>query len=116
MELKDKRCIPCTTYVPPITQDKKNEFIKELKQEWSLTQNDSRIEKIFTFKNFKKALEFTNLVGDVSEEEKHHPEIHLSWGKCRIEIWTHTNNNLLENDFILAAKISEIYINQFQKK
>jgi 4a-hydroxytetrahydrobiopterin dehydratase len=61
------------------------------------------------------ALEFTNQVGGIAEAEKHHPEIHLSWGQCRVEIWTHTNNNLLENDFILAAKISEIFSNHYQK-
>jgi 4a-hydroxytetrahydrobiopterin dehydratase len=115
MELKDKKCVPCTSYIPPISQLEKNQFINDLKNEWILTHEDSRIERIFKFKNFKMALEFTNQVGGIAETEKHHPEIHLSWGQCRVEIWTHTNNNLLENDFILAAKISEIFSNHYQK-
>jgi 4a-hydroxytetrahydrobiopterin dehydratase len=114
MELKDKRCIPCASYIPPITQLEKNQFINDLNDEWLLTNQDSRIERTFKFKNFKKALEFTNLVGEMADAQKHHPEIHLSWGQCRVEIWTHTNNNLLENDFILAAKISEIFFNHFK--
>ncbi len=115
MELKDKKCIPCTTYISPLSLEEKLKFINELNDDWILTQESSRIEKVFTFKNFKKALEFTNLIAEIAEGERHHPEIRLSWGQCHIIIWTHTNNNLLENDFILAAKISEIFFNHHQK-
>lgn len=112
MDLKDKKCIPCSSYVPPLSMEEKAKHLSETPH-WSLTTNDSRIERKFTFKNFKKALEFTNEVGRIAEEEKHHPEIHLGWGHCHIEIWTHTNNNLVENDFILAAKINEAYAKLF---
>lgn len=115
MELKDKKCIPCTGFVAPISIEEKLKFISELKNEWLLTNETSRLEKVYLFKNFKKALEFTNHVAEVAEEVRHHPEIRLSWGKCHIIIWTHTNNDLLENDFILAAKISEIFSNHYQK-
>jgi 4a-hydroxytetrahydrobiopterin dehydratase len=116
MELKDKKCIPCTSFIAPISIEEKLKFINELKNEWMLTNETSRIEKVFTFKNFKKALEFTNLIAVIAEEERHHPEIRLSWGQCHIIIWTHTNNDLLENDFILAAKISQVFFNHFQPK
>ncbi|WPU63332.1 4a-hydroxytetrahydrobiopterin dehydratase [Peredibacter starrii] len=109
MDLKDKKCIPCSTYVPPLSQEEKERLLKSLSPEWKLTENNSRIRRDVKFKNFKRALEFTNEVGRIAEEEKHHPEIHLGWGHCDIELWTHTNNNLVENDFIVAAKIDEAH-------
>ena len=110
MELKDKKCVPCSTYVPPLSMEEKENLLKTIHPEWKLTHDDSRLFRPFKFKNFKKALEFSNEVGRIAEEEKHHPEIHLGWGHSDIEIWTHMNNNLLENDFILAAKIDEAFI------
>ncbi len=109
MDLKDKKCIPCSSYIPPISVEEKTKLLSTLGDGWELTQDGSRLRKSFKFKNFKKALEFTNEIGKIAEEEKHHPEIHLGWGHCDIETWTHTNDNLLENDFILAAKIEEIF-------
>ncbi len=110
MELKDKKCIPCSTYILPLSLEEKKKNLITLGTEWQLIQNDSRLLRSIKFKNFKRALEFTNEVGRIAEEEKHHPEIHLGWGHCDIEIWTHTNNDLMENDFILAAKINEAYL------
>jgi 4a-hydroxytetrahydrobiopterin dehydratase len=107
MDLKDKKCIPCSTYVPPLAIEEKKRLLTDLGADWELTHDDSRLKRSFKFKNFKRALEFTNEVGRIAEEEKHHPEISLGWGHCDIEIWTHTNNNLHENDFILASKINE---------
>lgn len=109
MDLKDKKCIPCSTYVPPLPLEKKQEFLSSLSSEWKLISENTRLRREFKFKNFKRALEFTNEIGRIAEEEKHHPEIHLGWGHCDIEIWTHTNNNLVENDFVLAAKIDEAF-------
>jgi 4a-hydroxytetrahydrobiopterin dehydratase len=109
MDLKDKKCIPCSTYIPPLPIEEKKKNLETLGPEWKLTHDDSRLERNIKFKNFKRALEFTNEVGRIAEEEKHHPEIRVGWGHCDIEIWTHTNNNLVENDFILAAKINEAY-------
>lgn len=109
MDLKDKKCVPCSSYVPPLSLEEKQNNLSALGAEWALTHDDSRIARSFKFKNFKRALEFANEVGRIAEEEKHHPEIHLGWGHCDLEIWTHTNNNLVENDFILAAKINDAF-------
>lgn len=109
MDLKDKKCIPCSSYVPPLSLEEKKKILMTLGADWNLTHGESRIARSFKFKNFKLALEFANEVGKIAEEEKHHPEIHLGWGHCDLEIWTHTNNNLVENDFILAAKINEAF-------
>ncbi|NLJ99179.1 MAG: 4a-hydroxytetrahydrobiopterin dehydratase [Tissierellia bacterium] len=66
------------------------------------------LKKEYKFKNFKDALDFTNKVGSLAEEEGHHPDIYLSWGKVVIKLWTHKIDGLHKNDFILAAKIDEI--------
>ena len=110
MNLKDKKCVPCSTYVPPLDLEQKQEHLRTISSEWKLTTGDSRLRRDFKFKNFKRALEFANEVGRIAEEEKHHPEFFLGWGHCDIETWTHTNNNLVENDFILAAKIDEAFL------
>jgi 4a-hydroxytetrahydrobiopterin dehydratase len=109
MDLKDKKCVPCSTYVPPLSSEEKAQNMKGLNSQWQLTHETARLLRKFTFKNFRRALEFANEVGRIAELEKHHPEIHLGWGHCDIEIWTHTNQNLVDNDFILAAKIDESY-------
>ncbi len=109
MDLKDKKCIPCSSYVPPLPLEEKKNYLNTLSREWSLTESESRLRRNFKFKNFIRALEFCNAVGAIAEEQKHHPEIHLGWGHCDIELWTHTNNNLVENDFIVAAKIDEAF-------
>lgn len=110
MDLKDKKCVPCHSYVPPLPLEEKQKLLAGLHKTWALKDNDSRLRRDFKFKNFKRALEFANVVGAIAESEKHHPEFFLGWGHCDIEIWTHANNNLVENDFILAAKIDEAFL------
>ena len=68
----------------------------------------SKLEKEFRFDDFRSALGFTNRVGELAEEQGHHPDIHLSWGRVRIEIWTHKIDGLTESDFVLAAKVDEL--------
>jgi 4a-hydroxytetrahydrobiopterin dehydratase len=110
MDLKDKKCLPTQSLIPSLTEEEKESFFQHLGEGWRMTHENSRLEKKYIFKNFKKALEFTNEIGRISEAMKHHPEIHLGWGHCDIEIWTHVNNNLVENDFILAKKITQAYL------
>jgi 4a-hydroxytetrahydrobiopterin dehydratase len=74
---------------------------------WSVV-NEHHIEKSFAFPDFRKALEFTNRVGEVAEEQGHHPDIFLTWGKVGIKTWTHKIDGLTESDFILAAKIDQL--------
>ncbi|NQT88259.1 4a-hydroxytetrahydrobiopterin dehydratase [bacterium] len=62
------------------------------------------MEKVYRFRNFRDALDFTNRVGDMAESVGHHPDIHLAWGKVKLIIWTHKIDGLTESDFVLAAK------------
>jgi len=70
--------------------------------------NNHHLERHFKFPDFKTALDFVNKVGDVAEEQGHHPDIHLSWGKVHVTIWTHKIDGLTESDFIFAAKIDRL--------
>lgn len=113
MELKDKKCIPCRGEVPILDEKEKTKYLNELGPKWELSLNKDRLHRTYTFKNFNQALNFTNNIGTIAETQKHHPEIRLSWGKVEVIIWTHTNNNLHENDFILAAKIEDTFTRLF---
>ncbi len=75
--------------------------------EWKVV-NEHHLERIFTFPDFKRALIFTNKVGGLAEEQGHHPDILLAWGKVAITIWTHKIDGLTESDFVLAAKIDRL--------
>lgn len=91
----------------PLFRQKAEAFLKEVSG-WELSQNGKHITKSFTFKNFKEALIFADRVGDVAEQEGHHPDLLVSWGKVVVTLSTHAIGGLSENDFILAAKIDAL--------
>lgn len=107
MNLSDKKCIPCEGGVSKIPTEKLQEYLDKV-DGWSLTKNETEIEKIFKFKNFARALEFVNKVGEIAETENHHPDIEFGWGYCKIRLSTHAIAGLHENDFIVAIKIDGI--------
>jgi 4a-hydroxytetrahydrobiopterin dehydratase len=80
--------------------------------EWEIMSEDdvNKLKRVFKFPNFKKALEFTNQVGEIAEEENHHPLLKTEWGKVTVLWWTHKISGLHENDFIMAAKTDDVYI------
>ncbi len=102
-ELAQKNCIPCRGGVPPLAGEELAGFAAETPQ-WAVVDG-RRIERELTFPDFRRALDFTNKVGELAEQEGHHPDIYLTWGKVGIQIWTHKIDGLTESDFILAAKI-----------
>ena len=105
MGLADKQCIPCRGGVPPLPAARTAELLKELGGGWQLDA-DGHLSRLYAFGDFAGALEFANRVGAIAEEQAHHPDLHIAWGKCRVVIWTHKINGLTESDFYLAAKIS----------
>jgi 4a-hydroxytetrahydrobiopterin dehydratase len=105
-ELADKKCVPCRGGVPPL----KGTDLDALKKQvpgWDVVK-EHHLKKAFSFPDFQSALDFVNRVGAVAEEQGHHPDIFLAWGKVEITIWTHKIDGLTESDFILAAKIDRL--------
>lgn len=109
MNLHEKKCLPCTVGTPPLKDEKLQSLYKELGNSWKLIE-DQRLEKEYKFKDFKEALLFTNDIGKLAEEEGHHPDIYLSWGKVKLTYWTHKIHGLSESDFVMAAKSDVCYL------
>jgi 4a-hydroxytetrahydrobiopterin dehydratase len=105
-DLASRACVPCRGGVPPMRGPEIKEFLAEL-DGWEVA-GEHHLLKTYTFKNFRGALEFVNRVGQLSEEQGHHPDICFGWGRCEITIWTHKIDGLSESDFILAAKIDAL--------
>jgi 4a-hydroxytetrahydrobiopterin dehydratase len=107
LDLTLKKCVPCEGGVDPLRGDTLKPYQSEISDKWRVV-DEHHLEAVFLFDDFERALEFTNRVGKVAEEEGHHPDLHLSWGRVGVKIWTHAIDGLSENDFILAAKIDEL--------
>jgi 4a-hydroxytetrahydrobiopterin dehydratase len=102
--LKDEKCVPCRGGVPPLKGGELHRLATELAGGWRVV-DEHHLEKEYTFPDFAQALVFTNRVGAIAEEEGHHPDIYLAWGKVRVTIWTHKVDGLTRSDFVLAAKL-----------
>ncbi|MGL4997906.1 MAG: 4a-hydroxytetrahydrobiopterin dehydratase [Cetobacterium sp.] len=105
--LSDKHCIPCQGGIPPLGQEEINKLLDQLKNGWEINKS-GHLYKRFEFNDFMGGMEFANKIALIAEQEAHHPDLTVSWGRCAIEIWTHKINGLNESDFILAAKIETI--------
>ena len=105
-DLASKTCVPCRGGVPPLKGAELHSFSHQLPN-WNVI-DEHHIMRKFTFPDFQQALDFVNRVGAVAEEQGHHPDILLTWGKVEITLWTHAVNGLTESDFIMAAKIDRI--------
>jgi 4a-hydroxytetrahydrobiopterin dehydratase len=107
MALSKETCVPCRGGVPPLAGEELRGLEQELGGGWKVVDGH-HLEKEFAFPDFAEALAFTNRVGALAEEQGHHPDIHLAWGKVRVTIWTHKIDGLTRSDFVLAAKIEEL--------
>jgi 4a-hydroxytetrahydrobiopterin dehydratase len=106
-DLANKTCVPCRGGVPPLAGPELERLLAEL-QGWRAV-NGHHLEKSYEFDDFLTALAWVNEIGELAEQQQHHPDIHLSWGQVRIEIWTHAIDGLTESDFVLAAKCDRLY-------
>jgi len=107
MNLTDKKCIPCEGDFPAMTLPQARDMMDNIPG-WELNEEGTVIKRAFTFKDFAEALAFANKVGALAEEEGHHPDMLVAWGKVGLTLTTHAVNGLSENDFILAAKINAL--------
>jgi 4a-hydroxytetrahydrobiopterin dehydratase len=108
-DLKNKSFIPSTEGSSTMPATEIHSLLKNIPG-WEVVSEDgiNRLQRIFTFPDFRKALAFTNLVGELAEEEQHHPKLVTEWGKVTVIWWTHSVNGLHMNDFIMAARTSEL--------
>ena len=104
------KCVACRAGEPTLTNTEIEALLSRVNG-WQVQEKDGmkRLEKVFKFKNFLQALEFTNKVGAIAEEENHHPLIITEWGRVTLQWWTHKIGGLHKNDFIMAAKTDELY-------
>ena len=107
--LSKLKCEACSGNTPKLNSAEIHDYLKSVNN-WNINDEKKMIFKKYIFKSFKKALNFTNIVGKIAEDEKHHPDISLGWGYCLIMIHTHAIKGLSKNDFILASKIDLIEI------
>jgi len=107
--LADRNCVPCRGGVPALKGAQLAEILQQLPQhaQWTVVQ-EHHLTRSYKFPDFKSALAFVNRVADIAEDQGHHPDILLGWGKAEITTWTHAVDGLTESDFILAAKIDEL--------
>jgi len=105
-ELASKTCVPCRGGIPPLAGPELEALARQV-PDWKVVDGH-HLTRNFPFKNFVQALAFVNKVGALAEEQGHHPDILLAWGKAEITTWTHKINGLTESDFILAAKMDKL--------
>jgi 4a-hydroxytetrahydrobiopterin dehydratase len=98
--------VPCRGGVPPLTGAALAALARQV-DDWQVV-NEHHITKTFSFPDFRAALAFTNRIGELAEQQGHHPDLYLAWGKVGVTIWTHKIDGLTESDFILAAKIDAL--------
>lgn len=102
-ELAQRDCEPCKGGVPPLPKSRTDELLRKLEEGWTIEQG-YHLTKTYKFRDFAEALAFVNRIGEIAEQQNHHPDIHLAWGKVVIEVWTHKIKGLTESDFVFAAK------------
>jgi 4a-hydroxytetrahydrobiopterin dehydratase len=102
-DLASQTCVPCRGGVPPLKGKDLQQILQRVPQ-WKAV-DEHHITRTFNFPDFKQALDFVNRVGEIAEQQGHHPDILLAWGKAGITLWTHKIDGLTQSDFIMAAKI-----------
>ena len=102
-ELAGRQCVPCRGGVPPLTGAALANFQARLGGEWTVVERH-HLEKVYRFDDFRQALDFTVRVGEMAEQQDHHPDLYLTWGRVKITVWTHKIDGLTESDFVFAAK------------
>ena len=114
MDLTKKKCVPCEGYTNPLTEEEEEKFINELSS-WNIDREDiHKIKKVFLLLHFKDSISFVNQIAELAEDEGHHPNISINFNVVIIEIYTHAIGGLSENDFILGAKIDDIFNSEYE--
>ena len=107
--LSQMKCLPCRKGDPPLTDGEIANLHPQVPG-WQVIEVDGikRLQHVFKFNSYPEALDFTNKVASIAEEQDHHPLIILEWGRVTIQWWTHVVKGLHQNDFIMASKVDVI--------
>jgi 4a-hydroxytetrahydrobiopterin dehydratase len=105
-DLASKTCVPCRGGTPPLKGEELDDLRRQV-PEWEVVE-EHHLRRRFQFKNFREALGFVNRVGELAEEQGHHPNVTFGWGYAEVTVFTHKIDGLTASDFILAAKINEL--------
>ena len=108
--LAERHCVVCKPGTPTLPKAGAEALLKDLHSDWTVVEQDGHPEltRTFRFKGFMPGVTLVNGIADLAEAEGHHPDLHLSYGSLRVDLWTHAAHGLTENDFILASKIDQI--------
>jgi len=105
-DLANKTCVPCRGGTSPLRGEELDELQRQV-PEWEVVE-EHHLRRVFRFKNFREALGFVKQVGELAEEQGHHPDICFGWGRVEVTVWTHKIDGLTESDFIFAAKVDTL--------
>lgn len=108
MKLHEKKCIPCSGDIPPLSLDEIQMYLPKIDKRWTLDPDKMQLWRELEFKDFKTPWKLLNLIAEMAEEQWHHPELILGFGKLKIGIWTQKINGLVESDFIFASKVDQL--------
>jgi len=108
--LRDLRCVPCRRDTPPLGDAEVAALLPQI-PEWQLVESNGvkKLRRAFRFSDFAQALDFASGVGDVAEDQGHHPVLLIEWGRATVTWWTHAIRGLHRNDFVMAAKTDELF-------
>jgi len=107
--LTELKCKPCEGGVHTLPIPEENMYLKEVDEWYIDREEEHKISKEFVLDDFKEAIDFVNRVGELAEKEGHHPNIHIYYNEVELVLYTHAIGGLSENDFIMAAKIDELF-------
>ncbi len=105
-ELASRTCVPCKGGTPPL-EGAELDALRRQVPEWEVVEGH-HLRRAFRFKNFREALRFVDRVGELAEEQGHHPDISFGWGYAEVAVWTHKIDGLTESDFVFAAKVDTL--------
>jgi 4a-hydroxytetrahydrobiopterin dehydratase len=110
-ELAQRTCVPCRGGVPPLGDEQIAPLLAQLGSGWRVVERESAkhgtikiLACTYRFDDFASAMRAAQRIGEMAEEQQHHPDLHISWGRVTVEVWTHKIGGLTESDFVFAAK------------
>ena len=106
-ELANKKCVPCNAETPTLREEEISTLVPQVPG-WEVVEGH-HLRRRYSFRNFRDALRFVNRVGEIAEEQGHHPDLGFGWGYAEVRVWTHAIDGLSENDFVLAAKVDALH-------